>query len=167
MSHSRDERGGKHSWHREFLRDSIFMTCRLSQVNWRRADAPIGPVVVRIFRQGRMTEGELIQLLGRVNREAMPDFPRIWLLIAFLLPGIVRTQTYDPAQEELKEDYLRARHLCSTLRERQWLTFCFTVRTAVLVVQSLCAWIGDRGLRFLQKIGLIGTAIHFLRNFFR
>jgi hypothetical protein len=112
----------------------------------------------------------LIQSLGRTNRETLPDFPRIWLLFGFLPPQAIRNRVFEPCLEEMREDLLIAWRLCQTRNARRWLTFCFTVRTAVLVVQSLRAWIGDRALRFLQRIGLAilgGAAFQVIRGLFK
>jgi len=99
----------------------------------------------------------------------MPDFPRFWDLFAYLLPSKIRAQAYEPALQELREDYLVARRRYRTNSSRRWLTLCFTVRTALLVVQSFRVLVGDRALRFLRwlAIGILGDgAIRLLRGFF-
>lgn len=100
----------------------------------------------------------------------MPDFPRFWGLLAFLLPASVRRQSFDPSLEELKGDFLVARRRYRTKRAGAWLTFCFTIRTAILVIQSLRAWIGDRGMKLLGRaaVVLLGReAVRFLVWLFR
>jgi hypothetical protein len=77
-------------------------------------------------------------------------FPRVWSLFAYLLPRAVRERVYEPAHQELLEDYLTARRSYRTKRARRWLTLCFTVRTAVMWGQSLGAWMGERGLKALR-----------------
>jgi hypothetical protein len=74
----------------------------------------------------------------------MPGFPRVWSLAAFLLPQALRERVYEPAIQEMYEDYLLTRRAYRTKWSRRWLCLCFTIRTAVLWEQSLRAWGGDR-----------------------
>jgi hypothetical protein len=102
--------------------------------------------------------------------DSMPDFPRTWDLYAFLLPRKVRVEVFEPCQEELKQDFLLARRLCRTRDERRWLTFCFSVRTMILIGQSVQSWMGDRAIQFLKGIGLaiLGNgALQVLRGLFK
>src|SRR5262245_53875819 len=39
----------------------------------------------------------------------LPDYPRIWSLIPYLFSRRIRKQVYEPAQQELLEDFLTAR----------------------------------------------------------
>jgi len=79
-------------------------------------------------------------------------FPRAWALVPFILPRKVRLEVYEPACEELKEDYLEARRLARTKGARRWLAFAFTVRTIGLVLGSLHAAVGDRIMAFVWKV---------------
>lgn len=74
-------------------------------------------------------------------------FPRIWSLFPFLLPHSVRERVYEPALNELLEDYLLLRGTRQASWDRRWLCFCFSVRTAVLVAQCLKAAGGDKAWR--------------------
>jgi hypothetical protein len=82
------------------------------------------------------------------------NFPRLWTMFSFILPRKVRNEVFEPALEELKEDFLVARKLRSTRGQRRWLTICFTVRTIILVAQSIRAWLGDRTVRMLKGIAI-------------
>ena len=101
---------------------------------------------------------------------SLPDFPRIWRLFGFLLPRRVRQEVFEPAQEEMKEDYLRALRPLCTRGEARWLTMCFSFRTMVVVFQSAGAAIGDRGRRCL-KLAVSATlgagAFRILRSFWQ
>ncbi len=96
-----------------------------------------------------------------------PEFPRIWTLLALLFPRKVRTEVYEPALEELKADCLSERRKSRTAWERRWVTFCFTLRTLVLVCQSFGAWMGDRTTRLLRRIGLGILGAEFFRSLFK
>jgi hypothetical protein len=80
----------------------------------------------------------------------LPDFPRIWRLFGFLLPRKIRQEVFEPTPEEMKEDYLVALRPLLTRLEARWLIFCFSIRTLVIVCQSLRAALGDRGARSLR-----------------
>jgi hypothetical protein len=81
---------------------------------------------------------------------AATGFPRIWALFAYLLPKAIRESAYEPSRQDLLEDYLLARRSYRTKWARRWLAFCFTFRTAVLVIQSLRAMLGEKGLRCVR-----------------
>jgi len=81
-----------------------------------------------------------------------PRLPRVWHLFPFILPRKVRREVYEPACEELKQDYIEAQSLATTPWARRWLTFAFTVRTVGLVLGSLHAAVGDRVVTFIAKL---------------
>jgi hypothetical protein len=78
--------------------------------------------------------------------------PRFWDMFPFMLSKKTRTRVYEPACEELKEDYLNALRRFTKPGERRCLKLIFTYRTIVLVVQSLAAGIGDRAMRLVEKV---------------
>ena len=83
-------------------------------------------------------------------------FPRVWQLFPFLLPPSVRERIYEPAHEELKEDYLRARAICAGRYSRAWVAFCFTIRTAGLFAGSLWAAVGGTARKvFIAAVALL------------
>jgi hypothetical protein len=88
-------------------------------------------------------------------------FPWWWVLFPFILPRSVRERVYEPAFEELKEDYLKALPLWTGWLSRRWLTFCFSVRTAGLFGGSIWAamWdaIGSRARKLI--FGFIATVV--------
>jgi hypothetical protein len=79
-------------------------------------------------------------------------FPRFWNLFAYLLPRKVRERVYEPAHQELLEDYLTARKKYRTKWSRRWLTFCFTFRTVLMVLDSFRAMLGDHVVDFLVRL---------------
>jgi hypothetical protein len=66
------------------------------------------------------------------TRSALPDFPRIWELAAYLLDHKTRRDVYAPSIEELKEDYCTTRRKYRTKWARRWLRFSFAIRTIAL-----------------------------------
>jgi hypothetical protein len=70
-------------------------------------------------------------------------FPRAWRLFSFILPRATRERVFQPVYQELLIDYLEARRECNTPRSRRWLTFCFGVKTVLMVVGCLRAWARD------------------------
>jgi hypothetical protein len=85
------------------------------------------------------------------------SFPKIWELFPILLSRSVRTRVYEPAHEELKEDYIRERARWTGPIARRWVTFCFTARTACMVGQSLWACLGGKAkTAIVTGLGAIG-----------
>ena len=84
-------------------------------------------------------------------------FPRLWALFPVILSRSVRERMYDPACQELLEDYAREWARWRTPRARRWVRFAFTVRTACLV--GGCAWeaLGEKG----RKVAVGSAAILF------
>jgi hypothetical protein len=92
----------------------------------------------------------------RASRTRQPVFsrylnsmPLCWELLGFLMSGKVRTELFEPSIEELKADWLRAKAKFDAPRFRYWITFCFTFRTLMLVVNCWLAAGGDRLARIL------------------
>jgi hypothetical protein len=96
-----------------------------------------------------------------------PSFPRIWALFAYLLPREIRERVYEPAHQELLEDYLEARRRFRTKGACRWLTFCFTVRTAMMWAESLRVMACSKGAKALRWLvyGIFGgQAIRAMRG---
>lgn len=82
---------------------------------------------------------------------AFDRWPRFWKLMGFAFPKGVRDRIYDPAVSELMTDYA-ARKQFRTKAARRWLTFCFTFRTALLVLDCVRALVMDRAIQFLLPL---------------
>src|SRR5206468_1201 len=85
-----------------------------------------------------------------IPRNKAFGFPRFWSLFAFLLPREVRERVYEPAHQELLEEYTLSRRLYRTKWARRWLTFCFTVRTAMLWTESLRVMACSKGAKAIR-----------------
>ena len=66
-------------------------------------------------------------------------FPRWWRLFSFGLPRRIRKRCFDPAYEELLEDYFEAKTKYRTKGARRWLTIAFTFRTILMVLDCVRA----------------------------
>jgi hypothetical protein len=99
--------------------------------------------------------GFRINLFPRSSKPVMPSFPRSWSLFAFLLPREVRERVYEPAHQELLEDYTLARRSYRTKQARRWLTFCFTVRTAMMWAESLRVMACSKGAKALRWLAYV------------
>jgi hypothetical protein len=78
------------------------------------------------------------QLREEVRRIiAAVRFARFLDLFSYLLPRKTRERVFEPAREELLEDYLTSYSHYRTLWARRWLTFCFTFRTAWMVADCI------------------------------
>lgn len=80
-----------------------------------------------------------------------PGWPRFWRLFSFILGHKTRDRVFEPAHQELLEDYYTARREFRTRPARAWLHVCFTVRTAMLVIGCLRGMIVEAGLGWLLK----------------
>jgi hypothetical protein len=77
------------------------------------------------------------------------DFPRLWNLSAYILDHKTREKIYQPAAEELIEDFLESRRKYRTPWARRWLTLCFTLRTLFLFSACFRNMVGTAALNFL------------------
>jgi len=68
-----------------------------------------------------------------------------------LLSKKTREQVYEPHYNEILEDYTLAKRTYRTKCARRWLTFCFSVKTLGLFVESIITAIGDRFIRRIEK----------------
>jgi hypothetical protein len=99
----------------------------------------------------------------------LPNFPRLWSLLPFALSRKTRERVYEPAHQELLEDYIRACSLKGGRGLKRWLIICFTIRSIVMVGQCIAASMGDKGLRLLKRVflALLGAeAVHNFRGYF-
>ena len=84
------------------------------------------------------------------TRLVRPGFPRVWALLGFLLGRRDRERIYEPAHNELLEDYVVAKRSYRTPWARRWLTFCFTLRTVLLLAACVRALLGGKVCTFLM-----------------
>jgi len=96
---------------------------------------------------------------------ALNAFPRIWSILACAMPRKLRDEVFVPAQEELKEDFLRSILTAEKPSERRMLGWIFSIRMMLIYCQSAWAGISDRVRRFLQWLG-VATAIEVFRHMF-
>lgn len=80
-----------------------------------------------------------VTLLVR-RRTLFSQLPRVWELFQFLLPKKIREKVYEPAHQDLLQHHLLARRYRGRW-SRRWLTFAFILRTVVLFLQSVRAWV--------------------------
>src|SRR6266545_2161218 len=64
--------------------------------------------------------------------EPAGKLPRFWRLFSYLLPRKTRERVFEPAYQELLEDYLTTHGKYRTKWAKRWLTFCYTFRTVVM-----------------------------------
>lgn len=119
--------------------------------------------------------GTLLQLRSQPESEAFSNdgssisdkqtaqhgITRFWDLFSVILPQSVRERVYEPARQELLDDYLSVRGKFPTKWGTRWINFAFTVRIAVMVAQSLRAWLGDKALAWLWwlLIAVVGDGV--------
>ena len=92
-----------------------------------------------------------ISPVGRAPRQ-WPGFPRVWVLLGFLLGKRIRKQVYEPYQQELLEDYTRAKKYRRSSWARRWLGLCFTIRTLGVLVECIRVALLSKTGRFLLKL---------------
>ena len=127
---------------------------------WRRTANDVGVAVgLIVLRAVLPTEPDSADG-GRRYPSARSLFPRVWELFPFILGRKLRTEIYEPAHEELREDFVRAQ-LYTGAWAKRWLVFAFTVRTALLVLECLRVAAGERVMRALG-----GLAQEFIRRLF-
>jgi hypothetical protein len=103
------------------------------------------------------------------NDVKLPEFRRLWTLVSFAFSRDVRERIYEPAHQELLEDLIRAQAISSGKWAKRWLIICFTVRSFIMVAQSLGVSLGDKGSGILKKLFLAvlgAEAVKSLRDFF-
>lgn len=107
---------------------------------------------VRVHSHQRQTLRTILgRAIGWVSEPGMSrgvDVRRTLRIFSFCLPGPVRQRAFEPAYEDLAKDYKRASRYRGAWT-RRWLTFCFLIRAALLVVQSLRAFVLDQLLWLL------------------
>ena len=89
---------------------------------------------------------------SRFSRPLHPgaNWPRLWELLGFMLPKKIREKVYEPGQNELLADFLRARAY-RTKWARRWLCVCFTFRTVLLVADCWRAMLADKTWSLLLR----------------
>ena len=72
----------------------------------------------------------------------LPTLPRFLDLFKYLFGHDVRERVYQPAADDLTQDYFEARQKYRTMWARRWLAFCFTIRAILLALETMrVAWI--------------------------
>ncbi len=84
--------------------------------------------------------------------EIFSGFPRFWELFSYILPHGVRKRVFEPAFNEMIEDYLETRGRYRTRWAKRWLTFAFTFRTALMVFDCFRALLTHRAFRFVSHL---------------
>jgi hypothetical protein len=70
-------------------------------------------------------------------------------LLGYLMTPKHREQVYEPACEELVEDYIIARRQHTSKWSRRWLGLCYTIHAGTIFVQSLWSGLNDKVRRVI------------------
>jgi len=89
------------------------------------------------------------QLGAKVHRT---DPPRFWKIFGYVFSHRIRSRIFEPALNEMIEDYLLARQDYRTQWARRWLNFCFTFRMVLAVLECFRAVIADSAFRSLARL---------------
>ncbi len=87
-----------------------------------------------------------------LNHQIDLRFPCFWKLFSFILGEKTRTRVFEPAHEDMLEQYYRAKRTYRTKPARLWLAIAFTVRTIVMVLECLRASAIDRAFGWVQNV---------------
>lgn len=105
------------------------------------------------YRQ-RPAEREAVREAVREFRRLQPArierFPRLWRLFAFVLPRGIRTQSFEPALEDMLAQHLKARRY-RTVWARRWLVLAFTIRTVIAVLDCVRLMLVQHILQLLPR----------------
>lgn len=80
------------------------------------------------------------------------SWPRIWDLAQYFLPKKIRERVYEPAHQEMLEDYLESQEKCDTRLSKQWINLCFVFRGTILLLDCWRALMTDKSIRLLLKL---------------
>ena len=80
------------------------------------------------------------------------DFPRMWKLFSFILGERTRARVFEPAHEDMLEQYYLAKRSYRTKFARFWLAIAFTVRTLVMVVECARTSAVDRAFGWVRTL---------------
>jgi hypothetical protein len=64
-------------------------------------------------------------------------------LLSHVVPTRIRRESFEPAYNDEKADYLKSRVQYKSKAARRWLAFCFGLHVALMVVQCLWRMCGD------------------------
>jgi len=78
--------------------------------------------------------------------------PRFWNLFGYVFSHRIKSRIFEPALNEMIEDYLLARKDCRTQWARRWLNFCFNFRMVLTVLECFRVVIADRAFRSLARL---------------
>lgn len=80
------------------------------------------------------------------------SWPRIWDLAQYFLPKKIRERVYEPAHQEMLEDYLESQEKCDTLLSKQWINLCFIFRGTILLLDCWRALLTDKSVQLLLSL---------------
>jgi hypothetical protein len=106
--------------------------------------------------------------LAESTDNAQPgSFPRFWRLFSYCLPRPVRDRYFEPAYNDLLQDYLETRGTYRTIWAKRWLKFYYTLHTVRLVGGCLWGWlVNDKLFGLLCRL-LPPWLAYLFRQFFR
>lgn len=79
----------------------------------------------------------------------LPTWPRVWGLFQYLLPRKIRERVYVPALNDLLQDYFETKSKYRGRWAKSWLTFCYTFRTLLLMLDSARAVASDSAVSWI------------------
>ncbi len=79
------------------------------------------------------------------------DLLRLWKLFSFILSRRTRERVFEPAYQDMLADHLESKKY-RTKWARRWLTFCFALRTVLMVGDCLRAVAADKALIALARM---------------
>jgi hypothetical protein len=106
---------------------------------------------LEIHRVEHFVPRQLLQNQAAPRTSSGSSFLSLWEFFPYLLPHRVRERVFEPAHQEMLEDYLLTKRIRGRWA-RRWLSFCFTFRTALMVFDCLRAMAADRGIRLLLRL---------------
>jgi hypothetical protein len=77
--------------------------------------------------------------------------PRFWRLFSYILPKQTRVRVFEPAYNDMLEDYA-TRGKYRTKWAKRWLAFCFTWHTAWMVVECVASMLSDKALALVRRL---------------
>ena len=83
--------------------------------------------------------------------EAVTMLPKIWERFSVILPGRLRREAFDPAFNDMLEEYMRAQKFLGN-GGRRWLGFGFTLCAVLIVMDCIRVMLTSGASRFLLGI---------------
>jgi len=91
------------------------------------------------------------QLAAVSSAHHLPDFPRFWGLFSFVLCHETRERVFEPAYQDLLEDFAVAKRERGRWA-RRWICFAFGVRTMFMVIDCIRVGNLNRLGRFMDRL---------------